>query len=169
MVLSKIEKDRNKAARNVRDRAHRERCDAYEKDLDGIERAVDVVDLRAAAEALDAQATAAFERMREQEQAYREQIAAIETRIQALRADHAASGIRERRSAAFDALHARTSALKRAVDDRYPDLGGPARWSAAAWTPPQDVLDAMERARAGVVDCAEADADDSAPVAAPGM
>ena len=136
MALTEEQKSQNKAALGVKCRAHKARCLLLRKALAAAESAPEVMDARAAADA--AAERAAAERTDR------------DARIDQLLAQIADLNrqIKEARDAPLKERDAERSAVNRwrelrdskiaAAETMFPDLAGAARWSVAAWKPPQE-------------------------------
>ena len=134
MALTVEQKEVNRKNRNERDRAWRARCkerDVLEKSgLAAIEEQF-APDIAAA----DAVADAAEKACREGIEMRRAEIIRLEEELKkftdSARAEwHKA---REPVSAIYDKKRAAEAKLNKALDSKFPDLVGAARWSAAAW------------------------------------
>lgn len=148
MPMSEAQKQANLAARKVRDAAYHARFRAYRKEVDATEQDPRVVQALAKAKAADAAWQASIDRIEARERELRAQIEALEQEIHSLRATPShVEAQRKERAQGYNVWREELALLQQAIDARYPDLEGPARYSAAAWQPPAEVLQAMEEAR----------------------
>lgn len=148
MALSDLQKAQNKAAARVRNRAHSARTKKHHAALAAAEKAPSVSEAFAAYQAAD-QAFQEGHRQRESAiDQLRRKIGELQEQIRILEQSPEISELASaRRTAANEWQRQKAAAIKDA-EAQYPDLQGPARFSAAAWAPPADVLEEMERARA---------------------
>lgn len=148
MALSGEEKARNKAAQKVRDRAHAERVRQLRETVRAAEDAPEVQEAYSAFKSADDRMEVLIRARNEKERELQEQIAKLQAQIELLRSSPELQALRVDRREKADAWQAikqdRVEAAKRA----FPDMEGAAEFSAAAWTPPAEVVAAMEAARA---------------------
>lgn len=147
MALTEQQKSENKAAQGVRDRAHSARCRLFRSAMESAEVAPEVLQAREAFDILDAACNVAMTRRNQQEADLRARIAELEAQIVALRNSPELDALHVRRRVAASDWHSMKTAKVAEVEIDFTDLLGHARFSVAAWQPPQDVLDAMEEAR----------------------
>lgn len=147
MALSEQQKASNKAARLVRDRAHTARCREYQQAKDRAAADASVVAAKVAANEASARLDALSEERNAQIKRLRNQIAELQEQIEALeRPDAAIVAAKEQRSSAYDHWRRLLDEKTAQVDKLFADVSGDARFSAALWQPPQEVLDAMDEA-----------------------
>lgn len=147
MALTDLQKHQNKAAQRVRDQAHAARLKLFRQAVEAAENSPEVISARAA---LD-EATA----LQDQDSCRREvqisdleaQIAKLKAQISMLKTAPERDALNEQRQTASGVWWGTRCAKVLEAEASFPDLQGTARHSAAAWQPPQDVLDAMEQAR----------------------
>jgi hypothetical protein len=147
MALTDLEKAQNKAANTVRDRAHRARRKQLSEAEGGIESDPQVLQAYKVREDANAAMEAALAQRDEKVRALRAKIADLQAQIEILRDDPAVRSTSSRERAAATSWRAIRDSKSKEVEQKFPDLQGHARWSAASWEPPQDVKDAMEAAR----------------------
>lgn len=144
MALTPEQKQANKEARRIRDRAHRERCDAREAaKKDGLG---DIADSEIMLR-LHAAQTEEKELMRDRDYELAgldREIARLKARRETIAAEwHAKWGVvREQVRAAWNEKNAAEAALEQRLDERFPDLIGDARWSAPIWDERRKALSA---------------------------
>jgi len=147
MALTDLQKAQNKAASQVLRRAHAERFKQFQKANEAAENDAEILSLRSAADEIDATLNAAYEQRQAKISELLDQIAALQAQVDELHKAKELEPLQTSRRAAYDewrnALNAKTQAAKAA----FPDLDGHALFSMSAWTPPADVLAAMEEAR----------------------
>lgn len=150
MALTPQQKAENQAAAAVKRRAHKERYRLLRAAIAAAETSPEVL----AAEAVANAASDAEERSRhgieKQIKNLRKQIEDIERQIEKVRSDSAAYELRNAERAAWDRVRSIRSQMIADAESAFPDLSGNAKWSPAAWEPPQEVLDAMNAARDAV-------------------
>lgn len=147
MALTEAQKLANKAAQRVRDRAHNARYRALCRELDGVDTLPEVVQAQETAQAADEAWQAEIDRVNARKSALQAQIATLQAQIDALHDNPVRENLARKRREAHDALHRLKRTIAGAVEQRYPDMEGVARFSAPAWKPPADVLAAMDAAR----------------------
>ena len=134
MALTAEQKEVNRKKRSERDRAWRARC--KERDI------LEMSGLAAIEEqfapdiaAADAVADAAEKKCQEGISARRSEIARLEEELKEFTNSARAEWqkAREPVSALYDKKRAAEAKLNKALDSKFPDLVGAARWSAAAW------------------------------------
>ncbi|MBU9200079.1 hypothetical protein KTD31_01510 [Burkholderia multivorans] len=142
MALTAEQKAANKVKSLARDRAYRERRNAYRAAVDA---ALAPLPLRPAdqdpkvapaavvqaAWAADAAYDAASAAANEEEAAIRAQIAQLEQSLKGVRARHKTTELADVRRDAYSALSAARKAAEEAVNAQYPDVAGV--FSAAQW------------------------------------
>ena len=160
MALTELQKAQDKAAQLVRNRAHAARLQQYRREMDAVDAEPEVVQARKKFDDADAACNEDRARRDLQIKAIQQQIAELEDKLSALRTVD--EGLRQSRRFAADAWRHTLDAKMEEIEARFPDLQNAALHSAAGWTPPQDVLDAMEEARRNAAE------GDSQPKKAPG-
>ena len=148
MAITEEEKLRRKAAKLVRDRAHRARSKALQDAIEAAKIAPAVVQARLEAEKASSLYEAAWAAVRAKEDELRAQIAALQKEIEALRKDESLKALSENSRKTWDAWHAIEREHVAVAEDAFPDMKGGARWSASLWQIPPDVAAEMEAARA---------------------
>ncbi len=141
------EKLRDKAAALVRRRAHRDRYKALHDAEVAAQNAPAVLEAHRVAEQADELWRAAQEAVAVRERALLQQIEALQAEIQTLRADPSLIDLAEKRRQAYSRAHDIERKHVAAAAEGFPDLKGGARWSIALWTPPAEVVAAMDAAR----------------------
>lgn len=147
MALTDLQKAQNKAAFSVRKRAHTARRREMDAALSAIESLPEFQKLEAVREDCQKAFDDALARRNERERELYEQIEKIKEQIEQLRSGEVLGPFVVARKQSADAFLAFRSKKEKEVAEQFPDMNGDARWSDAAWTPPQKVQDAMEEAR----------------------
>lgn len=148
MALTDLQKAQNKAAALVRNRAHNARAKQHRAALAAAESDALVSQAYAAYQAANQACEEAVQRNRSEIEKLRQQIEALQEQARALERNPLIEELASARRTASDAWQRQKTAALNAVEAQYPDLQGSARFSAAAWSPPAEVLKAMEQARA---------------------
>lgn len=152
MRLTDAQKAQNKAANAVRRKAHAQRYRLLRAAVAAAEAMPDVLQAKAAADAATERYETAWRAREDNIGRLRAQIAELERQIAAARNDQDALTARAVAEAAWDRWRKLKDAKVAEAEAAFPDLSGAARWSAAAWEPLPDVLDAMNAARSAVHD-----------------
>lgn len=150
MALTQQQKAENKAAGSVKRRAHTERYRLLRAAIEAAEASPDVLAAKTEADAAHDAAERAWQDREHRMQVLREQIKAIERQIEEVRNERAAFMARDAERAAWSRWRTLKDAKVADAEGQFPDMAGAARWSVAAWGPPQEVLEAMGAARAAV-------------------
>lgn len=140
--LTEEQKEANKAARRMREKAFKERRAAYEAEKEAAVSAVRngplATEFNAAQDAFDEVTL----RVQDEERRIDEQIRQLQAERAALREKFGQSAANDLRKKTNEAYYGALHAAERAVDQKYPDVAGV--YSAAAWeakggyTPPSD-------------------------------
>lgn len=148
MALTDLQKAQNKAATLVRNRAHSARVKLHRAAVDAAEKAPLVSQTFAAYQTADQAFEEALQRRSSEIEELRQQIEALQEQIRTVERNSEIEELASARRAAADAWQRQKRAALDEAQARYPDLQGPARFSAAAWSPPAEVIEAMEQAHA---------------------
>lgn len=148
MRLSDAQKAKNKAANAVRRRAHAARYRLLRAAIEAAEAAPEVLEAKAEADAAHERSELAWRAREDHIARLRAQIAGLEQQIEDARNDRAAFKEREAEKAAWSRWSKLKDAKVAEAEAKFPDLTGPARWSAAAWVPPEKTQSAMDAAAA---------------------
>jgi len=148
MAITEEERLRRKAAKLVRDRAHRARSKALQDAIEAAKIAPAVVQARLEAEKASSLYEEAWAAVRAKEDELRAQIAALEKEIETLRKDESLKALNGNSRQAWHTWHQIEKDHVASAEDAFPDLKGGARWSASLWEIPPDVVAAMDEARA---------------------
>lgn len=141
----------------MRKAAHTERRRQLQAAIDAAEKAPEVLQAEAEMDLASQAEEQYIERRNSRIREIENQIASPKLEIAALRNAPAAEELRQSRRKTGDAWYRIKSAAVEAAEAQFPDLQGAAKWSAAAWSPPADVLERMEQARAAAVSVEAAD------------
>lgn len=147
MALTELEKAQNKAAQIVRDRAYRARYEQLTQALKDAENAPEVLMARQGLDQINAACNDAAKRRDQEIMGLQVRIAELEGQIAELRNSTEIHSLNAHRRSTGDAWRAVRAEKIGQAESRFPDLQGAARFSATAWNPPQDIVDAMEDAR----------------------
>lgn len=137
MALSVEEKDRRKAAQKIRNQGYRDRCILRDyAEQTGLAE-IEASGLPALMDAANTASEAIRERRREAVQESARKIAAIKAELAEIETQINAEYVAARsvESELWKRKNDAELALQQRLDAQFPDLVGPARWSAAAWNP----------------------------------
>lgn len=147
MALTDLQKAQNHAASLVRNRAHAARVRQFHEAVEAAKDAPEVMKARRAADSADAACEKATLERDNEIRRLQEQIDALNKQILKLRSSEKIEALVAARRAKNTEWNSLRQAEVLAAKARFQDLADSGRFSAAAWTPPQEVLDAMEAAR----------------------
>jgi len=147
MALSKEQKERNKAATLIRNRAHSRRVKMLREALAQVDHSPELQEARRKEELICKAFDLAVEARNLRVNQLMDQVAKIQTEIKDLQSNGIDAELIEARRNASQNVYLIDRRLEAEIEAMFPDLDGRARWSAAAWSPPQEVLDEMEAAR----------------------
>lgn len=136
MALSAEEKERRRVERSARDRAYHARWKERQIQEDAGKREIERI-MRPALKAASDAEEAMRQEMIDCLNGIDRQIAELKERKDASRADYLAR-IEPLHNARQEVWHRKMdaeNALRKRLDAEFPDLSGPAMWSAAAWKP----------------------------------
>lgn len=150
MALTEQQKAANKAAKSVRDKAHRARYKLVFAELDAIATLPQVTEARNAAEESYREVKRYIRILEAKESELQKLIAVIKEQIAKLKQDPEIDILRKRSYDAWDKVRELSIIAEKAVDAKFPDMVGDARYHATCWKAPEDVLRAMEEARNNV-------------------
>jgi septal ring factor EnvC (AmiA/AmiB activator) len=145
--LTEQQKAENKAAQKIRDKAHVARLKQYRTALETARTTGAVAQAHAESQACNQAFDEALRIREAKEQDLRGQIAAIEDQIRELRNDPEVERLATRRREASNAWNRLRDEATQQVNAEFPDMQGHAASYPAGWTPPPDVLAAMDAAR----------------------
>lgn len=147
MALTDQQKAENKAANLVRDRAHSARSREMRAAVEAAEQSAEVLESRKKLDDVMKACDADHEARHAAIKVIEAQIEALKLQIIDLRNTPESQVLNEQRRKAADDWYALKRSKIQLAEDAFPDLKGHAEFSAPAWKPPQEVLDAMEEAR----------------------
>ena len=147
MALTKLEKAQNAAAKKVKDRAHNKRVKIYRSLIDDIDNMSHIKALKNEADKYDALFEKAIRERNKKQEELRAQILELEKQIEDLYSQRHVEAEREYRKDSFAKYLGAKRIEEQLIKNSFPDLSDSALFSAAAWIPPQEVLDQMEEAR----------------------
>jgi hypothetical protein len=150
MALSKEQKQRNKAANRLRDKAYNARREAFKAAMARAHAHPDVLRLKHEVELASEKISAEVDTVLEAEKALREQISKLEGQLKELHESLRAQSIldlRERRNALDKQYREAEREQELCVRADYPDLFN--RYSVVGWTPPPEVQAQMDAIKSG--------------------
>lgn len=144
--LTPEQKALNKEATKLRDRAFRERSNAYDKERDAVKKQIEDGPLMKAARDADARSNELTEARNKAEADIKAQIRELQRKLDQTRIDHepGINAARAVRTAAWDAKHKAENAAIAKVEAKYPDMVG--CYSAAAWKSFEEFLPLVGKA-----------------------
>lgn len=159
MPLNPVQKAVNRARRIVRDGAYRQRSQALTRALAAAEASEQVLEAKRSYDEADQTCQRAWDARESKAREISAQIEALQSRLDDLlvSTNPGLEELHKERRAQADLWLAKRRAAAEEVRQQFPDLAGPAQFSAAAWQPPAEVLAEMEAA-AQAAEAAEAPA-----------
>lgn len=144
--LTPEQKALNKEATKLRDKAFRERSNAYDKERDAVKKQIEDGPLMKAARDADMAFNGAIDARNQVEADIKAQIKELQRKLEQNLKDHepGINAARAVRTAAWDAKHKAENAAIAKVDAKYPDMAR--RYSAAAWKSFEEFLPLVGKA-----------------------
>lgn len=148
MALTDLEKAQNKAARLVRDRAHRARVVLLRQAVEKAENGPEVIQAKEAFEQAARAGQEVLDRHNAQMDALRTEIRKLKQRLAQYEADanQELIDLTERSRSLARAWRELRDSNVREAEAQFPDLAGEAEYAVSCWQIPQDAQDEMERA-----------------------
>lgn len=148
MAMSPAQKAANRARRAVRDGAYRQRLQTFTRALMAADASEEVIQAKRSYDEADQVFQSAVHARDERAREISNRIDELRAQLDELLAHTRPEldQLHRQRRALADVWRTKRTAAAQEVQKQFPDLAGPARFSATAWQPPAEVLAEMEAA-----------------------